>query len=185
MKDLYYAYKDARNLSWRILINQKLFEFPIDIKNVVKKLGFLVIEVDQLPHNLYAVSFAQNSQTVIAYVSSGNINTDRFTIAHELGHLLLRHKADKEYSEYQEEQANIFASRLLAPMIVINDLAPNSVEELANFFGISLESANIRYNRYLEIKQRDKFLTSTLEREYYNLYQSRSEEHTSELQSPY
>ena len=170
MKDLYFAYKNARNLAWKILINQKITNFPIDIKNVANKLGIIVIEAKHLPHKLYAISFSQNSQTYISYIPSNNINTDRFTIAHELGHLLLQHKAN---SEHQEEQANIFASRLLAPMIVINDLAPDSAEELSDLFGLSLESATIRYNRYLEIKDRNKFLTSTLEREYYNLYQSR------------
>ncbi len=170
MKDLYYAYKNARNLAWEILINQKLIKFPIDIKKVANNLGIIVIESKRLPHNLYAVSFTQNAQTIISYVSSGNINTDRFTIAHELGHILLKHKADKAYSEYQEEQANVFASRLLAPMIIINDLAPNSAEELSDLFGLSLESATIRYNRYIKIKKRNKFLTNNLEKEYYQLY---------------
>ena len=87
MKDLYYAYKNARNLAWEILINQKLIKFPIDIKKVANNLGIIVIESKRLPHNLYAVSFTQNAQTIISYVSSGNINTDRFTIAHELGHI--------------------------------------------------------------------------------------------------
>ncbi len=170
MKDLYFAYKNARNLAWKILINQKITNFPIDIKDVANKLGIIVIEAKHLPHKLYAISFSQNSQTYISYIPSNNINTDRFTIAHELGHLLLQHKANKAYSEHQEEQANIFASRLLAPMIVINDLAPDSAEELSDLFGLSLESATIRYNRYIKIKKRNKFLTNNLEKEYYQLY---------------
>lgn len=174
MKDLYYAYKDARNLAWKILIDQKLVDFPVNVKNVVENLGINLKEVKQLPDNLFAVSFTHDKDTFISYVSSGNVNIDRFTIAHELGHLLLRHRAaDKAYSEYQEEQANIFASRLLAPMIIVREHDPKTPEDLARIFGLSLESATIRYNRYLEIKERDKFLTSTLEREYYNLYQSR------------
>ena len=75
MKDLYYAYKSARNLAWEILINQKITNFPIDIKQVAKDLGIIVIESKRLPHKLYAVSFTQNAHTIISYVSNGNINT--------------------------------------------------------------------------------------------------------------
>lgn len=177
MSDLLYnCYKDTRNLVWKILTKYNVVDFPVKIKALAQELGVNVNQVNRLPNNMYAVSYTHNDVTHIDYVSSGNINTDRFTVAHELGHLLLRHRADKAYSEYQEEQANIFASRLLAPMIIINEFAPNSPEDLAKLFGLSLESATIRYNRYLEIKERDKFLTSTLEREYYNIYKLRHSE---------
>lgn len=170
MSELYNNYKDARNLAWKILIEFKLVKFPINIIKLTNDLNIEVKQINAIPNGLYAVSYTINETTYISYVSSGNINTDRFTIAHELGHLLLKHKANKKYTEYQEEQANIFASRLLAPMIIVRKYDPNSPEELAKIFGLSLESATIRFNRYLEIKERNKFLTNTLEKEYYRLY---------------
>ncbi|MCX4366477.1 MAG: ImmA/IrrE family metallo-endopeptidase [Clostridia bacterium] len=177
MSDLLYNYyKNVRNFVWKILIKYKIVDFPIKIKDLANKLGVLVNKVEYLPNDFYAVSYNQNGINNIDYISSGNINTDRFTIAHELGHLLLQHKADKGYSEYQEEQANIFASRLLAPMIIVREHDPNTPDDLARIFGLSLESATIRYNRYLEIKERNKFLTSELEREYYNIYKLRHSE---------
>ncbi len=177
MSDLLYnCYKDTRNLVWKILTKYNVVDFPVKIKALAQELGVNVNQVNRLPNNMYAVSYTHNDVTHIDYVSSGNINTDRFTVAHELGHLLLRHRADKAYSEYQEEQANIFASRLLAPMIIVREHDPNTPDDLARIFGISIESATIRYNRYIEIKQRNRFLTSPLEREYYNIYKLRHSE---------
>ena len=177
MSDLLYnCYKDTRNLVWKILTKYNVVDFPVKIKAFAQELGVNVNQVNRLPNNMYAVSYTHNDVTHIDYVSSGNINTDRFTVAHELGHLLLRHRADKAYSEYQEEQANIFASRLLAPMIIVREHDPKTPEDLARIFGLSLESATIRYNRYLEVKYRNKFLTSELEREYYNIYKLRHSE---------
>lgn len=171
MNDILYTnYKNVRNLVWKILIRYKITNFPLDISALAHKLNIQIHEVAYLPKNIYALSYNDNGNKYIDFISRNNVDTDRFTLAHELGHILLHHNSKDGFTQYQEEQANIFAARLLAPMIVIRKCDPKSSYELSDIFGMSPESASIRFNRYLEIKKRNKFLTNSLEREYYTLY---------------
>lgn len=166
---LYEKYKDARDLAWKVLIEYSLFDFPINVKNLAEKLGIAVKKVKKLQQDCYSISFKLGDNYLIAYTDSGSEATNRFTIAHEIGHILMHGKLN-ETSEYWEEQANIFASRLLMPMIVINHFDIKSDTELSNIFGVSPEAAKIRYQRYIEIKKRNKFLLSSLEKKYYELF---------------
>lgn len=167
---LYNQYKDARDLVWKILTQYKIVDFPFNISRLARKMNIDVNEVSYLPNGAYAVSYKSNGNAYIDYVPTDNVAADRFTLAHELGHILLDNFSKDGVNEYQEEQANMFAARLLAPMIIVREYDPKSAAELSDIFGISLESANIRFNRYLEIKKRNKFLTNSLEKEYYKIY---------------
>ncbi len=86
-----------------------------------------------------------------------------FTIAHELGHLLLDHapneygvlprfKAPTMEDESIEGQANCFAGCLLVPEDMLRramkkyDLAPQDTGMLSNLFGVSEEIIRIRLN---------------------------------------
>lgn len=166
---LYEKYQDARDLTWKILIEYSLFNYPIDVLALAAKLGISIRMVTDLQEDCYSISFKSADGYLIAYTDSGSEKTNRFTIAHEIGHILL-HGELKEDREYWEEQANIFASRLLMPMILIKHFDINSEAELSNKFGVSMESAKIRYQRYIKIKDRNKFFSSPLEKKYYELF---------------
>lgn len=167
---LYTNYKKVRDLALQILTQYRVTTFPVDIPDLAHKLNIQIHGVTYLPKNIYALSYNDNGATCIDFVSRNNVNADRFTLAHELGHILLDNFSKDGVNEYQEEQANMFAARLLAPMIIVREYDPRSAAELSDIFGISLESANIRFNRYLEIKKRNKFLINSLEKEYYKIY---------------
>ncbi len=70
----------------------------------------------------------------------------RFTLAHELGHILLSHSMDDEYSE---TLANCFASHLLIPRIALNYLIEQAhsirVREFSSFFGVSSSAIYAAY----------------------------------------
>lgn len=80
----------------------------------------------------------------------------RFTIAHEIGHIILGHdrvrhrRADYRHDQAasnvraDERQANIFASALLAPYHLSNLTDTTSISDLASHFQISLQAAEIR-----------------------------------------
>lgn len=88
----------------------------------------------------------------------------RFAIAHELGHLALKHRAgsaaqcsEKDFAawyqgqKHQEVEANIFAAELLMPKDLIEAYLTRTtpgiaiVEELANTFQTTLTASAIRY----------------------------------------
>ena len=68
----------------------------------------------------------------------------RFTIAHELGHIVLGHN---EYSEKNEKEADTFASQLLLPHCILEQLVkygkPVTEIYLKEKFGLSNEAAHI------------------------------------------
>ena len=104
----------------------------------------------------------------------------RFTLAHELGHILLGHLATRRRIAYtvknrepspkdddHEHLANIFASRLLAPACILDALALNTPERVMAVFGISYQSAEFRLQRMEVVRARKKsldFRTHFLER---------------------
>ena len=123
---------------------------------------------------------------VIFYDDTKPITRQRFSIAHEIGHIVL-HDHDgatlfnRELSPNDdplETEANIFASRLLAPLIVLHSLNVRSPEDIVRKCNISIIAATIRWERLFAIRQRDTemyrksgrgcFLLSHLERQVLN-----------------
>lgn len=104
----------------------------------------------------------------------------RFTVAHELGHILLGHEITPDKSghfrtasdrrEPAETQADEFAARLLAPACVLWGLGAYEPEEIARICDISAEAAGYRAERMKVLRARGKFLTSPLERQVYEAF---------------
>lgn len=161
----YGKYIKARNLAWKILTDFKLYSFPIDIKLLCDNLDISVLKIDKLDNDNYSMSAKLNEKTYIIYIPHSE-QVDRFTIAHELGHILLDH-INIFLSKNLEEQANIFASRLLCPLCIIKHFEFKKVKQVMDYFGISEEFATIRLNRFKIVNDRKKFLYSKLENNYY------------------
>lgn len=68
----------------------------------------------------------------------------RFTLAHELGHILLTHGDDSDQSE---RSANCFASELLIPRVCFSYFFQAgwkpSATQISHFFGVSLTAAQL------------------------------------------
>lgn len=131
---------------------------PINnLTSIIEDLGITVIELDfcGLPIDGYHVKC--NSQMPVIFVNN-KISGDRarFTLAHELGHLLLHEYLDEDV----EDEANTFASEFLIPIETIkpdlNGLTIKKLIELkkewkSSMQAILMEAKNtnvIPYNRY-------------------------------------
>ena len=73
-----------------------------------------------------------------------------FTIAHEIGHVVLGHL---EHSELAEFEANIFARCLIAPYGIVRNLDEEefNIEFISERFGISAEAAMYCRDRSLAL----------------------------------
>lgn len=97
-----------------------------------------------------------------------------WTLAHEVGHIYCGHTSD---NQIEEVEAHWFAAELLAPEIIIREIAKNrskvnrrlDVYDIQDIFFISYEAASKRINSlnrkctwsiYLEEKTIDKYRTS-------------------------
>ena len=173
----YKTYKKSRDLSWKIILQEGIKELPVNVSALCRHMGIDVKLYEPVDQNsgFTKVVFGRP----VIYVSKLEpIRRQRFTAAHELGHILNgdlgKHKlVNREPSPDDnpiEQAANVFASRLLAPACVLWGIGVQSAKEISELCDISMPAAEFRWERMKELYQRDKFLTSPLEREVYNRF---------------
>ena len=173
----YKTYKKSRDLSWKIILQEGIKELPVNVSALCRHMGIDVKLYEPVDQNsgFTKVVFGRP----VIYVSKLEpIKRQRFTAAHELGHILNgdlgKHKlVNREPSPDDnpiEQAANVFASRLLAPACVLWGCGVQSAQEISELCDISMPAAEFRWERMKELYQRGKFLTSPLEQEVYNRF---------------
>ena len=175
----YMDYQSSRNASWQLLIDLKIKELPIKITDLCRKIGILVKSIP-LEQDVDGFSLMQDETPIIIVNAnkSENISRLRFTVAHELGHIILGHVGQFELVNREpspsdnpiERDANIFASRLLAPACVLWGCNVQTSEDVMKLCGISHQAAEYRMNRMRVLYARNKFLTHPLERKVFRQF---------------
>lgn len=170
-------YYNVRNNAWEFLIKNKVSKYPLNLQEIADNNNWLISSYKD-----YCISYKLNEDElikeypdgftaktkdnnfIICYNENNVKQRNRFTICHEMGHIILQHiyKGAK-----LEKEANMFASRILMPMLLIKELNINSSEELAKICDVSLEAANFRLKRFNEIKGRERFYTNPREQQLY------------------
>lgn len=170
----YKNYKASRDLAWQVLLNEGVKELPVDIVALCRSMGIRVqyCAPSDDRDGYCAIHFGKPR----IFVSGKSApERQRFTVAHELGHILLGHVGKYELVNREpnsgdnpiEQAANVFASRLLAPACVLWALDARTPEQIAALCRISRQAASYRAERMVLLYQRNKFLTSPIEREVY------------------
>lgn len=116
------------------------------IVHLVRNLEARGIVVTRIPAvdaaTIDAFSSALHGRPTIALTDKGNPMRRRFSVAHELGHLLL-HPDPAPGSPAHERQANAFAAEFLMPAQEVRPLLPTPVDvralkEVADGYGVSV-----------------------------------------------
>ena len=102
-----------------------------------------------------------NNQCYIIVDDKLSIAVQRYSIAHEIGHILL---GDGEY------EAERFAIDVLAPACVLWGLNLHTAEDIAHVCNISIPSARIRAERMAVLYDRNMFLSHPLERQVFSQF---------------
>lgn len=145
--------KLPQELARNILKALKIEEPPINIRAVIQYLSKnRGITIDLLAYNLpEKVSGAhakRGDKHIITYNRNHHPNRQRFTVAHELGHLLLEHvelqnnEEDFVSRKPEETAANKFAAELLVPLEFLKgdfEKGVKDVKMLANKYQVSEE----------------------------------------------
>lgn len=119
----------------------------IDICNFLESNGVFIYECDYKNSEFDGVSFITECGYNIIVINS-NLPNDRkrFTLAHELGHIIMHLSPDFIIPEYRdkEDEANRFASELLMPEFIIRfsltGLKISSLAPLKKYWGTSMQS---------------------------------------------
>ena len=128
-------------------------EFPIDCIDVIKKLKIPLYKYSELSakkeKECYRVSDdAFKLKGKIYYNDSfPYICRQRFTLMHEVGHILLKHVGD---TKENDDETNYFASHFLAPRILIHKYKCHDAIQIHDKFGLSYQASNRALMSYKE-----------------------------------
>lgn len=183
----YREYKKSRDLAWEILLREGVRELPVPVGKLCRGMGIRVGYFDPEPGGSDGFSLMIGERAGIAVSRRCSVERQRFTCAHELGHILLGHVGTAGLVNREpdpgdnpiERAANVFASRLLAPACVLWALDARTPEQIAELCRISLQAATFRAQRMELLWKRDRFLTSPLERQVYEQFRDFIQAHRS------
>ena len=156
-------------LAAALLIENGITEAPVSVSKIAKAKGARIY-VDSLEGDLSGFLYRDNAQAVIGVNTSHSQARQNFTIAHELGHLLLhdqeqlhvdhefrvrlRSDASSQGTDEAEQEANFFAASLLMPREFIErdlvneeyvDLLDDDfLRGLSRKYGVSTQALAIR-----------------------------------------
>ena len=180
----YEHYKNARNLVWQILLQEGENSLPINVSQLCRKLQIQVKLYEPEDDNSGECRIIGGTPVIL--VSRFDMpSRQRFTAAHELGHILLGHVGKHKLVKREpssldnpiEQEANVFASRLLAPACVLWGCNVKTAEDIIKLCDISRQAAEYRMERMNELYKRDMFLSHPLEREVYRQFYEYIREH--------
>ena len=159
--------KEARNL----LVKLEIEAPPVPVRRLARSCGARIVRVSGNEANIDGFLYREDDDVVIGVNRDHAAVRQRFTIAHELGHLLLheysrahvdsgfrvrlRSGLSSEGTDRDEMEANRFAAELLMPIEFLQadleksefDLADDSeLQTLAKRYGVSLQALAIRLN---------------------------------------
>ena len=190
----YKQYTNARDAAWSTLLECGIQSLPVKPSEVCKHYGWILADYQAGAESIRLLGLTglqkqtdgfctiTRNHVYIFYDKSLPTGRQRFTVAHEIGHLVLGHvgpgmatveNREPTGSEREEErQANQFAARLLAPACVLHEIGALTPEAIQEACGISRQAAEFRANRMQELERRGKYYSSPLERKVAQQFQS-------------
>jgi Zn-dependent peptidase ImmA (M78 family) len=146
----------ARQVARGILKHCGIQKPPVDIQQIVSKLGYTYIEVPTFPDNVGAVFLEHDGEQYAAVNANHGSQQKRFSVAHEIGHIRMGHNSEyhdepssldnpptgETHSERErafEREANAFAAELLVPleMLKVEFKKTQDIDALAEVFFVS------------------------------------------------
>lgn len=144
------------NITSNFISENKLFQYPIDLFSLCKIYGWKIKyynkkdnkEFLQISTDGFVV---ENNNKYIIFLNQDMIESrQRFTIAHEIGHIILGHHnldgynliANSGLDTDVEQEANMFARLILCPPQITRYL-PKNANCISNLFKVSKQMAEL------------------------------------------
>lgn len=135
--------------------------FPFDCIKVLEMYGYKCKKYSSLNDKKKQICMNVSEDAclidgIIYYNDAKQKSRIYFTLMHELGHIVLNHKVK---NDIEENEADYFASCILAPRIMIHQLRLNNkcsrvtADDIHDYFGISISASNraiTDYNKWFK-----------------------------------
>ena len=196
---LYKRYQDARDAAWRTLLRFEISRLPVDVEQIAKGFGITpepwpdAAQTPKLyallPRHAAAASLRISGVWHIFMQPGLSYSRYRFALAHELGHLILQHKTvrlDTAIYTFEgkenagdvlaeplmdaDQDADMFAIRLLAPACVLHALHIRSKWDIGALCGLPENAAAMRAERMALLDRRNVYHVHPLEKQVHLLF---------------
>jgi Zn-dependent peptidase ImmA (M78 family) len=159
----------------RLLFEHQITCPPVPVDRIAKKLGAKIVQQAYDGQEICGFLFRDRQRTIIGVNAGDHVHRQRFTIAHELGHLILhelgtdiahvdktftlrlRSEISSQGKNVEEIEANTFASELLMPRaFLLSDLTrlggfdfedEQALKALADAYKVSSQAMSFRIAR--------------------------------------
>jgi Zn-dependent peptidase ImmA (M78 family) len=147
--------KLAKTLAQKLIKDSKILEAPVSLQRVIEYLKTIyILDVkkifigEKVSGLLVVCKEIDSEYATIGFNATHTWCRRRFTIAHEIGHMLLEHGCNEngDDSTVNETEANQFAAELLVPTTFIKkdfEIICN-VQELAKLYRVSEQTLTIK-----------------------------------------
>lgn len=157
------AYKEFKKLG--------IHKFPINIFDVYKHYHIPLVSYSEASENgdfletinglrekqVDAFCYKSDKSYIVFYDNMAYSNRIPFTLAHELGHILLRHHycsdngiitryATLTRKDWREKSADAFAGAFIRPAMLIKILNIKEIHDTTSIFGVSVQCAEVGNN---------------------------------------
>lgn len=139
-------------ISQSCLLSCNINTIPIPLNKICKHYNIKIIAASTLStkylsDNELGACFITQKQKYIVVQDTISKPLQRFTVAHEIGHILLNHLPNTFITREQEIEAELFALCLLMPPYIIQNLNDINIIELCNF----CQCPHTMLQKYIEI----------------------------------
>ena len=144
----------AKNLAKKLIKSSKISSPPVSLQKIIEHLQSSytldvkkVVMGEKVSGLLVTCKSIDGEYTTIGFNANQSWYRNRFTIAHEIGHLLLGHTCTQKLDDvfHAEVEANMFAGELLVPttLIKIDYKKSSDVPTLSKLYRVSGEVMSI------------------------------------------
>lgn len=141
-------------IEWKILevfYRCNIKSFPINLFDLLAQYGYECIEYSEQPEKKQraCMTYSEDSFKLndkVYYNDTVSFCRRRFSLAHELGHIALGHAAP--YTQKMEQEANYFASHILAPRMAIHYARCKNASDVAKIFKMTFKAAGYAFDDY-------------------------------------
>lgn len=171
----YDIYTQARNNAWKFLIDNHVTSLPVKLSAICRQKRIVLLydhDGTYLSRNERGLTFIDSKgEFNIVLNPHDSIAVQRYTIAHELGHIVLGHFDRNILSTSNAEyQAERFAIDILAPACILWGLDLHTAKDISEVCNISISAAKIRAERMDMLYKRNKFMISPLEKQVFEQF---------------
>lgn len=141
----------ARNIARKLLADIGINSYPILVRDIIsylKREKDLSVYAWAFGKDIDGIQITEGEKSAIGYNQAQHPHRQRFTVAHEIGHLLLGHTTknfilDLNSNKPEEIEANKFAAELLMPLKLLKKDFQNGMKnakDIASAYNVSEEA---------------------------------------------